>query len=307
MKPDYKNWVPKSMVYGLALGTVAAFILFLLLGATGTIFHGIPRLICGIIFGIGTLVLLFFTVWMSALHITFDYNGKRKLAKTIIEGTANYVKLPDGGTGLDVGCGSGALTIASAKRNPKAVMVGCDIWSGAYKAVFTKKRCEDNAKAEGVTNVRFEEGNAIRLPFKDESFDVVINRNVTWNLQNPEACYAEWKRVLKPGGRLFVFDANWYAYLFDDEKLQEYEEDRENVKEEGLFDFNNVENAEKMEQIAMTLPLSKENRPEWDESALLKCGFSAVSTDTEIWQKVWDREEQINFGSTPMFLIQAVK
>ena len=33
-------------------------------------------------------------------------------------------------------------------------MLGCDIWSGAYKAVFTKKRCEENAKAEGVANVR---------------------------------------------------------------------------------------------------------------------------------------------------------
>ncbi len=35
MKPDYKNWVPKSMVYGLAGGTLAAFILFLLFGAAG--------------------------------------------------------------------------------------------------------------------------------------------------------------------------------------------------------------------------------------------------------------------------------
>ena len=98
MKPDYKNWVPKSMVYGLAGGTVIAFLAFMLLGATGTIFHGTPRLVCGIVLGIGTLVLLFFTVWMGALHKTFDYNGKRKLAKTIIDGTAKYVTIPDGGT-----------------------------------------------------------------------------------------------------------------------------------------------------------------------------------------------------------------
>ena len=72
MKPDYKNWVPKGMVYGLAGGTLAAFAAFLILGATGIILHGTPRLVCGIIFGIGTLVLLFFTVWMGALHKTFD-------------------------------------------------------------------------------------------------------------------------------------------------------------------------------------------------------------------------------------------
>ncbi len=208
MKPDYKNWVPKSMVYGLAGGTVIAFLAFLLLGATGAVFHGTPRLVCGIIFGIGTLVLLFFTVWMSALHRTFDYNGKRKLSKTIIDGTAKYVTIPDGGTGLDVGCGSGALTIAAAKRNPKATMVGCDIWSGAYKAVFTKKRCEDNAKAEGVSNVRFEEGNAIHLPFEDESFDAVTSNYVYHNISgyDKQKLLLETLRVLKKGGTFAIHD-----------------------------------------------------------------------------------------------------
>ena len=208
MKPDYKNWVPKSMVYGLAGGTMLAFLAFMLLGATGAVFHGTPRLVCGIIFGIGTLVLLFFTVWMGALHRTFDYNGKRKLAKTIIDGTAEYVTLPEGGTGLDVGCGSGALIIASAKRNPKAAMVGCDIWSGAYKAVFTKKRCEDNAKAEGVTNVRFEEGNAIRLPFADESFDAVTSNYVYHNISghDKQKLLLETLRVLKKGGTFAIHD-----------------------------------------------------------------------------------------------------
>ena len=208
MKPDYKNWVPKSMVYGLAGGTVIAFLAFMLLGATGAVFHGTPRLVCGIVLGIGTLVLLFVTVWMSALHRTFDYKGKRKLSKTIIDGTAKYVTIPDGGTGLDVGCGSGALTIASAKRNPKATMVGCDIWSGAYKAVFTKKRCEDNAKAEGVTNVRFEEGNAIGLPFKDESFDAVTSNYVYHNISghDKQKLLLETLRVLKKGGTFAIHD-----------------------------------------------------------------------------------------------------
>ena len=208
MKPDYKNWVPKSMVYGLAGGTVIAFAAFLLLGVSETFLHGMPRLICGIVFGIGTLILLFFTVWMGALHKTFDYNGKRKLAKTIIDGTAKYVSIPDGGTGLDVGCGSGALTIASAKRNPKAVMVGCDIWSGAYKAVFTRKRCENNAEAEGVTNVRFEEGNAIRLPFEDESFDAVTSNYVYHNISghDKQKLLLETLRVLKKGGTFAIHD-----------------------------------------------------------------------------------------------------
>lgn len=156
-------------------------------------------------------------------------------------------------------------------------------------------------------DIEFLQMDADELSFADNSFDVIVNRNVTWNLQDPETCYAEWKRVLKPDGRLLVFDANWYAYLFDEEKLQGFEEDRDNVKEEGLFDFNEVENAEKMEEIAKTLPLSNKNRPAWDEKVLKEYGFSEVTTDAEIWKKVWDYEEQVNFNSTPMFLIQAVK
>ena len=207
-KPDYKNWVPKSMVYGLASGTAAAFLLFLLLGGTDTVLHGTPRRVCGVLFGAGTLVLLFFTVWMGSLHRTFDYNGKRKLAKTIIEGTAEHVTIPDGGVGLDVGCGSGALTIACAKRNPGASMVGCDIWAGAYKTVFSKKRCEDNARAEEVSNVRFEEGDAIHLPFPDESFDAVTSNYVYHNIagHNKQELLLETLRVLKKGGTFAIHD-----------------------------------------------------------------------------------------------------
>jgi len=208
MKPDYKNWVPKSMVYGLIGAAAAVLTLFILLGATGLVLHGTARLICALVFGIGTPVLLFFAVWMTVLHRTFDYNGKRKLAETIIDGTAEYVRIPDGGVGLDVGCGSGALTIACAKRNPGAEMVGCDIWSGTYRAVFTKQRCEANAVAEGVSNVRFTEGNAIRLPFADESFDAVTSNYVYHNIvgRDKTELLSESLRVLKKGGVFAIHD-----------------------------------------------------------------------------------------------------
>ena len=208
MRPDYKNWVPKSMVIGLAAASCAAIILFILFGTLDLILHGTARLICAVVFGIAVLVLLWFAVWMYILHKTFDYNGKRKLSKTIVEGTADYVHIPDGGIGLDVGCGSGALTIACAKRNPNAVMVGCDIWSGAYKAVFTKELCEKNAAAEGVSNVRFEEGNAVKLPFPDGSFDAVTSNYVYHNItgKDKQKLLLETLRVLKKGGTFAIHD-----------------------------------------------------------------------------------------------------
>ena len=207
MKPDYKNWVPKSMVAGLFAGTAAAFGLFLVLGATGLVLHGTARLICALILGAGTLVLLFFAIWMLILHRTFDYNGKRKLSKTIIDGTAAHVTLPEGGVGLDVGCGSGALTIACAKRNPQGTMVGLDRWGRDY-ASFSRALCERNAQAEGTENVRFRKGDAVRLDLADESFDAVTSNYVYHNIPcaDRQALLRETLRVLKKGGTFAIHD-----------------------------------------------------------------------------------------------------
>ena len=43
-------------------------------------------------------------------------------------------------------------------------------------------------------------GDAQALDVENNSFDVVVTRNVTWNLPRPDLAYKEWLRVLKPGG-----------------------------------------------------------------------------------------------------------
>ena len=208
IKADYKNWMPKRLLVAKICETLVSLILFIIFGASDLVLQGRPRLICGIILGLVCLILLFLTVWLSILYKSFDYKGKRKLAKVMIEGTAGYVKIQDGGVGLDAGCGSGALTIACAKKNPGAIMVGCDIWSGPYKSEFSKKLCQDNARAEGVANVRFEEGNAVNLPFEDESFDAVTSNYVYHNIvgKNKQKLLLETFRVLKKGGVFVIHD-----------------------------------------------------------------------------------------------------
>lgn len=47
---------------------------------------------------------------------------------------------------------------------------------------------------------------------QDESMDVIVTRNLTWNLEAPQKAYEEWYRVLKKGGILLNFDAGWYNY-----------------------------------------------------------------------------------------------
>ncbi|MBZ2386209.1 class I SAM-dependent methyltransferase [Anaerococcus murdochii] len=237
VKPDYKNWVPKRLLKAKIVESLVCLILFILFGASDLFLQGRQRIIWGIILGLAVLILLFFSIMLSHMYRTFDYRGKRKLAKIIIEGVAEYAKIPDGGLGLDVGCGSGALTIACAKRNPKATMVGCDIWSGSYKSEFSKKLCQDNAKAEGVENVRFEEGNAVNLPFADESFDLVTSNYVYHNImgQNKQKLLLETFRVLKKGGVFVIHD------LMNKSRYGDMDDFMEKLKKDGYQDVQLID------------------------------------------------------------------
>ncbi|MBP5222613.1 MAG: class I SAM-dependent methyltransferase [Lachnospiraceae bacterium] len=207
MKADYRNWVPKGMVYGLLGGTAiltAAFAgsLMILKNAPMSVRIGV-----GAALGLGTIVCGKSAEWSIMAYGIFSYNGKRKLSKQIIEGTAEYVTLPENGRGLDVGCGSGALTIACAKKNPQGGFVGIDRWGKEY-ASFSKKLCEDNALAEGVSNVEFQHGDATKLDFDDETFDAVTSNYVYHNITgvNKQDLLRETLRVLKKGGTFAIHD-----------------------------------------------------------------------------------------------------
>ncbi len=151
--------------------------------------------------------------------------------------------------------------------------------------------------------------NAESLKFANESFDAVISRNLTWNLPHPDKAYREWLRVLKPGGLLLNFDANWYAYLFDEIAQAAYDRDRFNSAEQGIWDQNigsEGENFDVMEDIARRVPLSGIRRPAWDLELLSGFGL-CCSADEQIWQRVWSEDEKLSFASTPLFLVRATR
>ncbi|MCR4671752.1 MAG: methyltransferase domain-containing protein [Lachnospiraceae bacterium] len=194
------------MVAGFFIGAAVCALIAVVSGLA--LSSGPLRTALIIILVLTAVILAVAGIWMLALHNAFSYTGKRQMAKQIIDGVASYVRIPDGGKGLDVGCGSAALTIAAAKNNPNAEITGADIWSGAYKAVFTKELCENNAKAEGVSNVRFEQGNAVALPFENETFDAVFSNYVYHNIpsRDRQSILLESLRVLKPGGTFAIHD-----------------------------------------------------------------------------------------------------
>ena len=206
MKPDYKNWMPKGMVLSAVIVTAVFLLLFIIFGFTGLI-SGVLKTVLFIVFLVGTVIGLCASLWMILMYRAFSYNGKRQMSRQIIEGVAEYIKLPDGSKGLDVGCGSGALAIACAKRNPNASFVGIDRWGKEY-ASFNKPLCENNAKAEGVTNVTFSQGDACKLDYADETFDAVTSNYVYHNIpsNDRQAILLETLRVLKKGGTFAIHD-----------------------------------------------------------------------------------------------------
>ena len=207
MKPDYKNWMPKGMVLGFASGALVSILLLILFGLSPLLASGTLKTVLTIVFAVLSIVFVLIALWTFMMYRSFSYNGKRQMSRQIIEGIASFVQIPDGGCGLDVGCGSGALAIACAKRNPKAFMVGIDRWGKEY-ASFSKSLCEKNAYAEGVRNVSFKQGDAVKLDYKDEVFDAVTSNYVYHNipLKDRQEILLETLRTLKKGGTFAIHD-----------------------------------------------------------------------------------------------------
>ena len=199
---------------------------------------------------------------------------------------------------LDVGTGPGffALLLAEAGYQVTAADVTEEMLKEAKKntGVFAEK-------------ITWKLSDAQKLELGDCEFDAVFSRNVTWNLENPGQAYEEWIRVLKPGGLLCNFDADWYGHLYDEEKRSGYEKDRQRVEEKNLEDYYTGTDIERMEAIARQVPLSRQKRPQWDVEALKNAGLTEVSCDTEVWKQVWTEEEIANNGSTPIFLLSGKK
>ena len=198
---------------------------------------------------------------------------------------------------LEVGTGPGFFAILLCES-------GYDVTAIDLTPAMLK---EARKNAGGMADrIRFMEMNAEALTFEDAAFDVVISRNLTWNLPHPETAYTEWARVLRPGGLLLNFDANWYAYLFDEKAQAAYDQDRINSAAQGVWDQNVGENFDVMEDIARRVPLSSIRRPAWDLTQLHSLGLHARA-DEQIWRRVWSEEEKLNFSSTPLFMVWGIK
>jgi len=103
---------------------------------------------------------------------------------------------------LDAACGTGDLTHAFA-RTGAADVVGIDFAAPMLDLARHKRERLDRSIADKVA---YERGDAMALPFDDKSFDVVSIAFGIRNVQEPARALAEFRRVLRPGGRLVILE-----------------------------------------------------------------------------------------------------
>jgi len=100
---------------------------------------------------------------------------------------------------LDLCCGTGDVVFAA--RRDGAAVVGLD-FTEAMLAIALRRR----TAGEGDDGAQFVQGDALRLPFADASFDAITIGYGVRNMADIEAGLREMLRVLRPGGRLVVLD-----------------------------------------------------------------------------------------------------
>lgn len=190
---------------------------------------------------------------------------------------------------LDVGCGAGFFPVLLAKE-------GFDVTGIDLTEEMIEKAGEmigENAPYKGSARVMAMD--AENISFDDETFDVVITRNLTWTLPHPVEAYSEWYRVLKKGGMLLNFDAE---YAKGAHRLNDMDNLAHRCISEKLKD--------ECHEIYHMLTISALIRPEWDAEVLSHIGFEDIRCDREFCDRIFAERDEFYIPDR-MFMIRARK
>lgn len=184
---------------------------------------------------------------------------------------------------LDVGTGTGYFAVLLAEQGYEVCAVDLTpaMINEAKKLALEKEQV-----------IQFMVMDAQRLDFQKDSFDVVIARNLTWTLPEPAKAYHEWRRVLKKGGVLLNFDADYGKEVIN------------NTDTSGYHIGMTKELIQESNQITKAMEISQYKRPDWDIAVLKNMGFLSCKCDKEAGERIL-REK--NGLAAPTFLIIAEK
>ena len=191
---DYGNWMSDPVFYMVCgLTTLAALLAVL----SFAVLH-VPVL--GFLFVIVVAGLLVLLSWITWIRRQYAFDGGR-IMEQVHQTILSHMDYNGKGTLLDVGCGSGALSIRAALTWQETKVTGIDYWAAVYS--YSQALCEKNAASEGAgSRCIFQHGDANKLDFPDESFDAVVSNYVYHNITgaDKQKLLLETLRVLKKGG-----------------------------------------------------------------------------------------------------------
>ncbi|WP_026476821.1 class I SAM-dependent methyltransferase [Alkaliphilus transvaalensis] len=199
---------------------------------------------------------------------------------------------------LDVGVGPGFFSILMGELGYQ--VTGVDV---SEDMLVEAKRNMENAGVEG----KFIKGEAHQVNMPNDSLDLIVSRNVVWTLTKPEETYREWYRLLKPGGKVLVFDANWYLRLSNPELQKQYIHYRQLAIEHGMVEEISPEREKESEDIGRNLPLTYRKRPDWDKEILSQLGFKEIIVEENINELIYNDIQKILYTPNPVFVVCAIK
>lgn len=187
---------------------------------------------------------------------------------------------------LDVGCGCGFFSLLLAESGHH--VTGIDLTEDMVM------HSRELARQHGI-QAEFFQMDAEYPAFPDETFDVVVSRNLTWTLPHPADAYRQWLRILKPGGILLNYDAEHARYHLNS-----------GLEGEKAHEMLSRGQMDECMKIYGMLPISGWKRPDWDVFFLKQSGCSMVTADTQIGKRLFLRDDQFR-TPYPVFRIKAVK
>ncbi len=134
----------------------------------------------------------------DALADSFDRHTE-KYSGYAVDRLLAELDLQDGDEAIDIGCGTGVVTLALAAKFPTAEVRGIDLSDGMLAFATAKA-----VRLSLTRNLQFVKGDAEALFLDDESVDAAVSLYAWRHLPDPAQATREVLRVLKPGGRFAI-------------------------------------------------------------------------------------------------------
>ena len=191
----------------------------------------------------------------------------------------------DGRKALDLASGTGV--ISHLMHDLGFDVTGLD-WS---EVMLEKARVKSRQRGSNIT---FLLGDAENTFEADGSYDVVVTRHLVWTLVDPQVAFAEWFRVLKPGGKLLVVDGDFVSPTWAT---------RFNMAMAGLLEtiglrkpVEPVAHMQTHQDILARVHFSNGARADEVKAMLVKTGFDPIAVDFDLKQIHSAQKKHISFA-----------